>query len=108
MYWIAYWTSGMCYDLRICLGLLGLLSLGGCRDTAAPGVMDADVTALNIQVLAFSTNRDGNDEIYRIVTDGTGLARLTFDPAPDFQPVSSPSGKSWRSCTVPPPQLKFP
>lgn len=81
----------MYQHLRFCVGLLGLLSLG-CRDTASPGELAANITSTP-QTLAFSTNRDGNDEIYRILTDGTGLTRLTFDPAPDFQPVYSPSGK---------------
>jgi Tol biopolymer transport system component len=42
--------------------------------------------------IAFSTNRDGNYEIYLINTDGTGTLRLTNDPGGDIAPAWSPSG----------------
>jgi len=34
--------------------------------------------------LAFTSNRDGNDEIYTMNADGTGVSRLTNDAAIDF------------------------
>lgn len=40
--------------------------------------------------IAFVTDRDGNDEIYVINSDGSNPTRLTFDPARDFEPVWSP------------------
>src|SRR5438105_1146558 len=42
--------------------------------------------------IAFTSNRDGNDEIYVMNTDGTGVTRLTNDPASDSQPAWSPDG----------------
>jgi Tol biopolymer transport system component len=42
--------------------------------------------------LAFTTDRDGNDEIYLVNADGTGLQRLTSHPAVDLQPTWSPDG----------------
>jgi dipeptidyl aminopeptidase/acylaminoacyl peptidase len=42
--------------------------------------------------LAFTTDRDGNDEIYLVNADGTGLERLTKNPAADIQPTWSPDG----------------
>lgn len=42
--------------------------------------------------IAFSSNRDGNYEIYLINTDGTGTLRLTNDPAGDIAPAWSPDG----------------
>ena len=42
--------------------------------------------------LAFTTNRDSNDEIYLVNADGTGLTRLTSDPAVDLQPTWAPDG----------------
>lgn len=43
--------------------------------------------------LAFVSDRDGDEEIYRISTDGTELINLTDNPASDFNPVWSPSGR---------------
>lgn len=42
--------------------------------------------------IAFVTARDGNDEIYIVNSDGTGLARLTNHPARDRDPAWSPDG----------------
>ncbi len=36
--------------------------------------------------IAFTSNRDGNQEIYRIRPDGTGLTNLTKNPANDYAP----------------------
>ena len=41
---------------------------------------------------AFTTNRDGNYEIYLMNTDGSGLSRLTDNPADDTYPGWSPDG----------------
>jgi len=43
--------------------------------------------------LAFVSERDGNSEIYVVNVDGTGLQRLTNDPALDVEPAWSPDGK---------------
>jgi TolB protein len=43
--------------------------------------------------IAFVSSRDGNPEIYTVNTDGTGLARLTNDPAVDEEPAWSPDGR---------------
>jgi len=42
--------------------------------------------------IAFVSDRDGNREIYTVNSDGTGLVRLTNDPAKDEAPVWSPDG----------------
>jgi len=42
--------------------------------------------------IAFDAEFGGNDEIYVINQDGTGLQQLTFDPAGDRDPVWSPDG----------------
>lgn len=42
--------------------------------------------------IAFASNRDGNYEIYVMNADGTGLLRLTNNPAGDFDPSWSPDG----------------
>jgi dipeptidyl aminopeptidase/acylaminoacyl peptidase len=43
--------------------------------------------------IVFTSSRDGNDEIYTVDADGTGLTRLTNDPASDDDPAWSPDGK---------------
>jgi Tol biopolymer transport system component len=42
--------------------------------------------------IAFDSNRGGNFEIYIMYADGTGVARLTNDPANDFAPTWSADG----------------
>ena len=44
-------------------------------------------------LLVFYSDRDGNPEIYSMRADGSGLARLTNDPAFDDSPAISPDGK---------------
>jgi Tol biopolymer transport system component len=43
--------------------------------------------------LAFVSDRDGDEDIYLISSDGTGLVNLTDNPASDFNQVWSPSGR---------------
>ena len=43
--------------------------------------------------IAFSSNRDGNYEIYTMNADGTGVARLTNDPGEDRTPSWSADGR---------------
>ena len=43
--------------------------------------------------IAFVSNADGNQEIYLVNTDGTGLVRLTRDPGDDYSPQFSRDGK---------------
>jgi len=42
--------------------------------------------------LAFTSNRDGNPEIYIMNRDGSGLRRMTTNPAIDVTPTWSPTG----------------
>jgi Tol biopolymer transport system component len=43
--------------------------------------------------LAFSSDQDGNSEIYLMNPDGSNVVRLTDNPASDTQPAWSPDGK---------------
>ena len=43
--------------------------------------------------LAFSSDRDGNTEIYLMKPDGSDVVRLTNNPASDKEPAWSPDGK---------------
>jgi Tol biopolymer transport system component len=42
--------------------------------------------------IAFSSNRDGDFEIYSMNADGSGVTQLTNNSASDFQPAWSPDG----------------
>ena len=44
--------------------------------------------------LVFSSNRDGDYEIYRMNLDGTNLIKLTNNDINDTSPVIDPSGES--------------
>ena len=48
--------------------------------------------------IAFSTDRDGNLEIYKVRVDGTELTRLTQSPGLDSRPRWSPDGR-WLTFT---------
>lgn len=43
--------------------------------------------------IAFGSNVDGNDEIYVMESDGTGVTRLTFTPAREYYSAWSPDGQ---------------
>lgn len=45
------------------------------------------------RLLAFTSNQDGNLDIYTMYVDGSGLTNLTNNPARDVDPVWSPDGK---------------
>jgi len=44
--------------------------------------------------IAFTSNRDGNYEIYLMNSDGTGLRNLTNHPAQDNSAAWTPDGKN--------------
>ena len=45
------------------------------------------------RLLAFTSEKDGNPDIYTIYADGSGLTNITNNPALDVNPVWSPDGK---------------
>ena len=57
-----------------------------------PPFLQAELASSPEGLLAFYSDRDGNPEIYTIKADGSGLARLTNDPAFDDSPAISPDG----------------
>jgi len=77
-----------------------IAGLTACSDETAPtrtmepatASFGKNVTGSN-QRLLFSSNRDGNWELYSMNPDGTGVTRLTTDPGEDFNGVWSPDGK---------------
>ena len=45
------------------------------------------------QWIAFTSDRDGDEEIYIMMSDGSKLKRITYDPGRDIHPYFSPDGK---------------
>jgi len=81
--------------------LLALVAgLAACSDdTTAPRITEPstpsfgkNVTGTN-QRLLFTSMRDGNEELYSMNPDGTGVTRLTFSAGEDAYGVWSPDGK---------------
>ena len=48
---------------------------------------------LTTEKIVFSSNRNGNSEIYMMNPDGSQQVRLTNHHADDFRPVFSPTGE---------------
>jgi TolB protein len=65
--------------------LLIILMSVSCTGTS---VTPTSVTPSSL--IAFSSNRDGKDEIYVMNADGSNQTRLTNNPAFDFAPAWSP------------------
>ncbi|NJN19828.1 MAG: hypothetical protein HC822_28125 [Oscillochloris sp.] len=97
---------------RLCALVLGLFVLSGCAEiglgnilglnpttTSDPGTAETDpairATATSVPLqserLTFYSERSGNAEIYTMNADGSGLARLTDHPAPDYEPAFAPN-----------------
>ncbi|PYO92721.1 MAG: hypothetical protein DMD62_12325 [Gemmatimonadetes bacterium] len=75
--------------------LLALTILVGCERAervAAPGELPSFGTQSATGKVAFVSARDGNNEIYVMNADGTGVTRLTSNAAADEAPTWSPDG----------------
>ena len=48
--------------------------------------------------IAFTTTRDGNQEVYKVKPDGSSLANLTQNPANDHSPSGFAGGGGPRIC----------
>jgi len=75
--------------------VLSVITTGG-RETPANGNPSKQnylpVWSPDGSKIAFTSNRDGNPEIYMMNRDGTAVRRLTSSPAIDVTPTWSPSG----------------
>ena len=61
-----------------------------CQNMCDPNV---GCTAPRVMYIVFGSNRDGNNEIYRINPDGTMPTNLTSNAASDFSPLWDPTGQ---------------
>ena len=75
-------------------GLFVATSDGSEIPLLSPADTDYDpVWAPDGSSIVFTSERDGSAELYRVKPDGSGLERLTNDPAYDDQAAFSPNGK---------------
>src|SRR5437879_3770481 len=74
--------------------LLGLLLLAACERAQPPVAPQqfAFTADSGSGRIAFVSDRDGNNEIYVMNADGSGVTRLTDNPAADGDPAWSPDG----------------
>jgi Tol biopolymer transport system component len=56
-------------------------------------IVEEEPTQIDNRLLAFTSNKDGNLDIYTMHADGNDLTNLTNNPAQDVSPVWSPDGK---------------
>ncbi|HXG71042.1 MAG TPA: hypothetical protein VNJ04_10595 [Gemmatimonadaceae bacterium] len=74
-------------------GLTNLTSPG--REAGQPGVNGNNIRcdwSPKANAIAFTSNRDGNEEIYVMEADGSGVHRLTDAAGSDANPAFSPKG----------------
>ena len=87
-------------SLAGCSGLLSEGTLGNLLPATptpvgepGPALLDATATPLpeETERIVFASDRGGDDEIFVINADGSGLARITSDSIRDYAPTWSPS-----------------
>jgi Tol biopolymer transport system component len=74
---------------RVGVALSAIGIIGGVLFTAGQAV--AGFPGVNGKI-AFTSDRDGNTEIYSMNPNGSGQTNLTHNPARDFEPAWSPDG----------------
>ena len=55
-------------------------------------IAEEEATQTDNRLIAFTSNQDGNLDIYTMRADGSGLTNLTNNPADDINPFWSPDG----------------
>jgi Tol biopolymer transport system component len=71
------------------LGLIGLAAVacdGGDGGTATPAAAEPRIV--------FYSDRGGNDDIYIMELDGSGVVQLTTEPGRDYEPDAAPDGRT--------------
>lgn len=76
------------------LGLLLALTIVACDDDGGDGRPDGDDGAAAEPRIVFFSDRDGDDDIYIMGLDGSDVVQLTDEPGRDYEPDSSPDGRT--------------
>ncbi len=85
---IAYTQHQPTPQILISLVYQGILQ----KPTKAPDSYFTPAFSPDGKRVAFSSNRDGNNEIYVMNLDGSGMRRLTSHPAAEIAPTWNPAG----------------
>ncbi|MEA2126339.1 MAG: hypothetical protein QOI80_3121 [Solirubrobacteraceae bacterium] len=73
------------------VGWRGLVVVALCAVVCVPAALA--IAPGNNGLIAFTSDRSGDNEIYVMALDGSGVMRLTNDPGNDMSPAFSPGGK---------------
>ena len=79
-------------NVFLSLLFLFIMTFGICCNKSTNGSDIPPLDGSGGDVIAFCSNRDGNNEIYLINADGSGERRLTNTPGDEWSPVWSPDG----------------
>jgi Tol biopolymer transport system component len=93
-------TNRISSSVKLLAGAIALILLGviinfvisQLQSTSSVTNATKTVSAEN-RLLAFTSNQNGNLDIYTMRADGSGLTNLTNHPAKDLHPIWSPDGK---------------
>ena len=93
-------TNRISSSVKLLAGAMALILLGVAinfvisqlQSTSSVTNATETVSAEN-RLLAFTSNQNGNLDIYTMRADGSGLTNLTNHPAKDLHPIWSPDGK---------------
>jgi TolB protein len=72
------------------VALTGAVQSAGVRSAATAADRSASSTD---GAVVFTSNRDGDSDLYAVNPDGTGLTQLTNDPTDESEPLPSPDGR---------------
>jgi TolB protein len=78
----------------LALGLVVAVALGNRveRKDDQPSATEAPITTSRMGLIAFSSDRAGEYDVFTMGDDGSNIARVTNSPGPDVQPAWSPDG----------------
>lgn len=82
------------FAIVLALGLVVAVALGNrvARRGDQPSATEAPIATSQTGLIAFSSDRAGDYEVYTMGDDSSNIVRVTNSPGPDVQPAWSPDG----------------
>ena len=84
--------SAVLLSLALGVALAGVVAMGGTAGQADAALADKMVFASNRTAGTGVNNPTGDQEIFKMNPDGTGVRQLTFNKGADYEPTLSPDG----------------